>query len=88
MITTFLLTLIGIAIILWSIHLIRNPESLSKDSLMYQWIYGRWTLNAWRKDSDFGNPTLSTRQILRYAWIGLVIGIVSICLGLVAMSKL
>ncbi len=72
----------GILILIWSLNLFRNPESLSPDSMMYKWIYMQWTSSAWQKDSDFANPDLSYEQIRRYAIIGFVVSGVLILVGL------
>ena len=80
-----ILLVAGTAQLLWSLHLLHKPESLSSDSLMYKWIYMRWTFNIFRKDSDFGNPKLSRRQIQRYAIIGIFVATFLIVIGLWGM---
>ena len=71
----------GVINLLWSIHLLRNPGSLSQETLMYRWIYARWTLDSWRKESDLSKPQLSRKQIRNFAVGNAVISLLLISIG-------
>lgn len=72
----------GVINLLWSLHLLRKPEALSQETLMYRWIYARWTLESWRKDSDLSKPRLNRKQIRNFALGNAVISVLLVVIGL------
>ena len=71
----------GVINLLWSLHLLRNPAALSQETLMYRWIYARWTLDSWRKESDLSKPQLGRKQIRNFALGNAVISVLLIWIG-------
>jgi len=77
-----LVTLIGLALSLWSLRLWHRPTSLRPDSPMYRWIYFRWF--SWRRSAEDA-VELTDKQIRRYAVGGIVVGIIVVGVVIASM---
>lgn len=74
-----ILLIMNIVFGLWSIYLWRNPNSFSSKSFIYRWVYYRFF--SWGKDPE-DPPSLTAKQIRKYALIVFVFSIVLIVLSI------
>jgi hypothetical protein len=76
---------VGLAIVLWSWHLWRKPESLSRSSLLYRYFCLDWQVGPRRKK---GSPEqLTNEQIKYYAVRGVGAGVLLIIVAVLVALK-